>query len=661
MAFPLAGRADDGGNSAAMPPSDDDVVMKQFIVRASRIDKHPWLYVEFPGYEILSHCDPSETQMVAGRIMNELAMEKQFVPAAYWASPVIPMTLILVNEETNANVVRRLLPEPGRQLDPPDFGMPADLDNFAINRPRTTGLGISRFGFWADPGFGTAYQNERGPPTDRYLVQGSMVASDSDTYCCVQNRWGMRWMVGQDQGGGLSLPDSSGLAFRLQQCAPAPPLWYIDGLAGLPCGLLRVWPMGSNHSGMMPGFFRVAAALWVSSADTNAILAAARKAKSLPVLPSIDQLFRVRRQDEADPSPIWMADAALFVRWGIFEKLGEDKKHVRAFATFLERSRVEPVTEAVFRECFGFGYAEMQSRLSRYLRVAVNDPFSVDFQDPLGKLDFASGMDWPPPHPFPVTREATTDEIGRILGDWQRMQGNMLRVRDPELSKEYLHLAGRVLERAYREDNGLPPDVDPSGKGEPSTAIPSSGAAGPAVVMKSFVVTADRIHDPRLLAVYGMYEHDTGNVAKAREFLETAVKAAVVRPAAYVDLAQIYFADALAHPTAAGRQFTAEQTEHVLKPLLAARSKSRLDVSGYRLIAEAWEQSLTKPLAANLDVLREGMRLYPLDSSLCFSAAKAYAKWGYTAEAKSLISHGLKSADAQMAKQLLSLRSSLGR
>ena len=52
----------------------------------------------------------------------------------------------------------------------------------------------------------------------------------------------------------------------------------------------------------------------------------------------------------------------------------------------------------------------------------------------------------------------------------------------------FLGLAGRMLERAYREDNGLPPDVDvPHGE----HAAPSSQAStlGPAVAMKPFVVT----------------------------------------------------------------------------------------------------------------------------------------------------------------------------
>jgi hypothetical protein len=65
------------------------------------------------------------------------------------------------------------------------------------------------------------------------------------------------------------------------------------------------------------------------------------------------------------------------------------------------------------------------------------------------------------------------------------------------MARESLYYAGRMLERAYREDNGLPPDVDPARKGDKSPVSPQGTAAAPAIGMKPFVVTADRIHDAR--------------------------------------------------------------------------------------------------------------------------------------------------------------------
>ena len=59
--------------------------------------------------------------------------------------------------------------------------------------------------------------------------------------------------------------------------------------------------------------------------------------------------------------------------------------------------------------------------------------------------------------------------------------------------------------------------------------------------MKPFVVAASHIHDPALLAVFGLYEHDVGNVGQARELLEAASANGAVRPRAYVALAKLLF------------------------------------------------------------------------------------------------------------------------
>ena len=52
-----------------------------------------------------------------------------------------------------------------------------------------------------------------------------------------------------------------------------------------------------------------------------------------------------------------------------------------------------------------------------------------------------------------------------------------------------------------------------------------------------------------------------------------------------------------------------------------------------------------KPLIANLAVLNEGTLLYPFDTDLCLAATNAYAKWGFTAEAKALVDRSLKATD----------------
>jgi len=576
MAVPERVRADDA-------PSSDVVVMQQMIVEATRADDHPdhpglfshspiWLYVSVPDCEILSRCDPEQTVAVARHIGDSLQLNRGFIPDEYVAPLPVPMSFIMFDDRPT-KAMKSLMPTSG------DWA------------PRT-----------AD--FGRYF-----PRT--HSLEGGTNTGDLDTHCTVQNRGlGARWMWA---GGGGRGPIPTGSVFQLSRCTPALPLWYQYGFDG-PTGVLR---MIGLDEGMI-----VAKATWISEDDTDAILAAARKGDTLPTLPPIEDLFR--HQQTADghfanvsPTPAWMAEAALFVRWGLFDDSDDAQSRHKAFAAFVERSRDEPITEKIFRECFGFGYAEMQSQLSRYLVDAAQEPICVDYQS-IRHWSRHPSPDFPA-FPNLDSREATPSEIARLLGDWERMQGNDLRSSSPALSQVYLEQAGKTLHESYS-------------KGE---------------------------RDPQLLAVLGMYDYDVGATEEARAMLTAAVDAGVSRPTAYLDLAALNYNAARAHPGAAKGKFNELQTAAVLKPLFAIRSRTRLDAKGYLLIAEAWGQCAAKPNLKNLAVLYEGMEQYPFDPGLLLSSAETFAQWGYVTEANTLIGQRLRLADDYTAKQLLALQETL--
>jgi hypothetical protein len=273
----------------------------------------------------------------------------------------------------------------------------------------------------------------------------------------------------------------------------------------------------------------------------------------------------------------------------------------------------------MFRECFGFGYAEMQSEISRYLSEATKEAFLAEsYAHPADRplMREYSEEEGPPPS---LSRYATPSEIARLLGDWERMEGDEIKASNPALSHVFLEQAGKTLHKSYTN-------------GE---------------------------RDPRLLAVLGLYDYDTGALAEAHSVLSSATEAGVARPAAYIDLAQLNFHEAQTHPAADGGLFSAPQTATVLKPLFAARKLAILDAAGYILIAKAWTHCAAKPLPANLAVLDEGRQLYPFDTALCLSAARAYAKWGYIAEAKAILNQGLKVISIDGGKELREMRMSL--
>jgi hypothetical protein len=521
-------------------PSPDVTIMEKMIVEATRVDdqpgifrifgrRTPWLYLELPDYEILSLCDSEQTVNASRHLAYNLAVDEDFIPADHLAPLATPMSFIMFDHEPS-KAMEALIPNAIVEADAPTFGI---------------------------------YHDPIG------LTAGGRDICDSDTHCSVQNRWGMPWAyAGASLGRG---PIPMGLLFRINRCAPALPLWYQYGFIG-PCGLLRM--AGGSDSAIL------AAAIWISEAETESLIASCKKTNTLPTLPPIDTLFRRRSSGSSGsltdwPPATWMAEASLFLRWGLYA----DRAHRKTFDTFVERSRVEPVTEAMFRGCFGFGFSEMQLQLSRYLIGDARHAILVGYSS----LPHWYPDDNPKHTAFPnlTCREATNAEIARLLGDWERMEGEDKKASDPELSRIYFRQAGKTLQRCY--DNGE--------------------------------------RDPRFLAVLGLYDADVGAETEARGILESATKGWVQRPAAYVALARLNFDEAKEHPGIKDGRFDTQQTAAVLRPLFAVRDKARLDALGYRLIADAWLQCVEKPSLSNLAVLREGMGLYPFDSALLLASA----------------------------------------
>jgi hypothetical protein len=571
-------------SNAAEAEQERAVMMRRFIVSATRIDKNPWRYASLPGYEVLTRASDAATKWWLDGLRRGLALENDVVPKDWLTQSAVPDTVII--DETNLESI------PASQLHtrPIEFQQPADDMAWGSlsGRPR----------IWTD--------HNDAHDQDTYAVNANVYGVDTSTGTCV-----------------ISLR-------RLFHSTPPLPNWLIAGLLGENCGVFRdgFMPYVNFGEGERIRYADGPGTLWVSLDETQQLLKELKKDKNAKVdAPALGTLF-----SEA-PIParnrlLLESEAGLFVRWGLMGPGSDSPEVSRGFLEFVRRSRREPATERMFTECFGVGYAAMDERLGAFLRTVLAKPTTV-------KLDIRSTFG------LPEFTEATADQIGRILGDWLRMKGDSLRGNDSGMGRECLDAAGRMLERAYREDNGLPPDVDPSRGGGTSAAPPSGGSArGAAVVMKPFVVSADRIHDPGLLAVYGLYEHDVGNDRKARELLEAAAKAGVVRPGAYLVLGELRLEDATAKPLGPGGKLSAEQAAFVLEPLHAAMRGP--PVPGvYGLIVETWGHCVAKPGAGDIEEIAEGVARFPRITPLAYRSALLCAQSGYPAEAAKLIDKGL--------------------
>jgi hypothetical protein len=291
----------------------------------------------------------------------------------------------------------------------------------------------------------------------------------------------------------------------------------------------------------------------------------------------------------------WSAQAALFVRWALD---GERAPRRAAFWKLVDRACNEPVTEECFRDCFGFGYADARDRLSDYLPSAVRNPIRLRAEK-LTRL------------PSVRMRDATRTEIGRLKGEWERLEIGFVRARHPEFTGKYQEQAHRTLTQAFE-------------------AAPQ---------------------DPRLLTVIGLYEIDVGNETQARPYLEAAAKARIVRPRLYFELSRLRYAEARAN--AAGRDglLSVAQANSVLDPLNFGHTQTPPLVENYLLVAEVWSRAEAALERRHFALLEEGLRLFPQNPRLLYGVAALNALQGRRTEATALVERGLRIVQSGPARE----------
>ena len=286
---------------------------------------------------------------------------------------------------------------------------------------------------------------------------------------------------------------------------------------------------------------------------------------------------------------LWQAQAALFIRWGL---AGRGAPRRAALWKFAERAAVEPVTEALFRECFGLDFATARQQLTAFLPEAMRDQLVLR---PAQR----------PRLPDYVLRPASDVEIARIKGDWERLEIGFVKAQFPPLTPKYLEQARRTLRRAY--DGGS--------------------------------------RDPQLLAALGLCEVDAGNDVGAREFLENAAtRAQTLRPRACFELARLRFA------ALSGQRLTSAQISGILAPLTAARGQEPPLAEVYTLIADIWAASAQPPTRDQLAVLEQGVRIFPRHTELVYRTAELNLRHGFPDTARWLITLGLTLAPETAAR-----------
>ena len=206
----------------------------------------------------------------------------------------------------------------------------------------------------------------------------------------------------------------------------------------------------------------------------------------------------------------WRAQATLFVRWSIDPLNGD---HREALWNLVANAGPGRVTEMQFRQYFGIGYTDLPQALGDYLSQAIRKPIRLK---PRTKPN------------FPVTkpRLATSAEIGRIKGDWERLEARNVKAQFPEYASRYLRQAENTLREIYNRG----------------------------------------VRDPQFLAIIGLFDCDQGKDAEARPWLENAFAARVKRPRIYAELGSLRYGEKVA-ALPQGKLFNAAEVDNILEPI----------------------------------------------------------------------------------------------
>ncbi len=270
--------------------------------------------------------------------------------------------------------------------------------------------------------------------------------------------------------------------------------------------------------------------------------------------------------------------AKLFVLWGLL-----DRDYTGRFWEFVRRTSEEKLTEALFKECFGFGYAEANDKVRAAYRTLLTSE---------KRLALAS-VDTPLKQPVIEVRAPQSLEIVRILGEWRRLT------------------AQTISDRAERN------------------------AAFDSALERLMRLRPELRLDPSYCATLGICAMDAGDADRAFTSLLNATNGRVVRPKAYLQLARLEFGRAVA-ALQDGAKLSPKQTRDLLALLNAARAQPPELAGVYELMCDVWRRSAEPPTREDLAVLEHGTRMFVLDAKLIRSVAVLHANAGLSDEATTI-------------------------
>jgi hypothetical protein len=361
----------------------------------------------------------------------------------------------------------------------------------------------------------------------------------------------------------------------LERRVPALPRWFIDGF----CDLYRGIDFSDN-------IVCTDKASWIPAERISALEADPEAPREL--IPLAELFANPTTGDPGETQEragLRRAEAELFIRWAL-DGTGYPRR--AALWRLVADASAGPVTERRFEELFGEDYFSALNDLSDYLPWAL-----AHIQEVTSFLAPADSEI--------KLRDATPAEVGRIRGDWERLEMDLVSVQFPEIAPKYRERAQRTFDVAYQEDKT----------------------------------------DPGLLAAMGLFNIDCGKPDLADPLLRAAAAAHVVRPRVYYELVRLLFTELIkAQPGATQARLSPIQAAALLGLLDQARAQAPPLPEVYGLYFQVALSTATRPAPAVMQVCREGVRLFPGDPALLFDAAVMLGRGGDLASATDILKRG---------------------
>jgi hypothetical protein len=166
--------------------------------------------------------------------------------------------------------------------------------------------------------------------------------------------------------------------------------------------------------------------------------------------------------------------------------------------------------------------------------------------------------------------------------------------------------------------------------------------------------------DPQLVASLGLLELEGGNRPLALEYLESMAQAPELRSRACFELARLRYDAVLGRSKRNDGKLTAEQTNAIIAPLLAASRQNPPLSQVYELMALVYFNSTEAPSPEVLATTEAGARLFPENTALLLTIAELHARRGDGDQARELTNLGLlRATQDSMRAELLELNKNL--